>query len=84
MTNWESVENGDTSFEHCGRPAYWEGEEVYCSKCQEKLPDYLSCVVPNCNELIEKDIWKEELGFCVEHSNAYFNQELDPFTFERI
>jgi hypothetical protein len=24
------------------------------------------------------------LGFCVDCSNAYFNQELDPFTLERI
>jgi hypothetical protein len=44
----------------------------------------LACVVPNCTEQLTKDIWITELGFCVEHSNAYFNQELDPFTLERI
>jgi hypothetical protein len=40
--------------------------------------------VPECVEQITKDIWETELGFCIEHSNAYWNHELDPFTLERI
>lgn len=34
---WEMIDS-DVSWQHCGRPAYWEGEDVYCSKCQEQLP----------------------------------------------
>ena len=56
-----------------------------CEGSQEYNPgDTLPCVVPDCAEHITKDIWLEESGFCVEHSNAYFNQELDPYTLERI
>jgi len=55
-----------------------EGEQSY------NPADTLPCIVPDCGEQIAKDIWLEELGFCVEHSNAYFNQELDPYTLERI
>jgi len=33
--------DGDVSWQHCGRPAYWEDDDVYCSKCQEMLPDEL-------------------------------------------
>ena len=36
---WVSTPDLDISFQHCGRPAYWEGDEVYCSKCQTKLED---------------------------------------------
>lgn len=38
-TAWIRTEHKDISFEHCGVPAYWEGDDVYCSKCQEKLDD---------------------------------------------
>lgn len=38
-THWIMTEHKDISFEHCGVPAYWEGDDVYCSKCQEKLED---------------------------------------------
>ena len=36
---WVYTPDKDISFEHCGRPAYWEGEEVYCSKCSARLTD---------------------------------------------
>jgi hypothetical protein len=39
MDNWVITEEKEISFEHCRRPAYWEGEQVYCSKCQEMLPE---------------------------------------------
>ena len=38
-TKWVCVDELDVSFQHCGRPAYWEGNNVYCSKCQEMLGD---------------------------------------------
>ena len=44
----------------------------------------MKCVVGDCQDQIEKDIWVEELGFCVEHSHAYYNDELDYVTLERI
>lgn len=58
----------------------------FCSLCegeQEFNPrDELPCKA--CNEVqISKDIYVEELGFCVECSHAYFNQELNPITLER-
>jgi hypothetical protein len=37
--SWNSTPTKDISFEHCGRPAYWEEGEVYCSKCQIKMED---------------------------------------------
>ena len=55
-----------------------EGEQAYDPS------DTLPCIVPGCAEKVTKDLWLEELGFCVEHSLAYFNQELDPYTLERI
>lgn len=55
-----------------------EGEQAYTPTSK------LLCIVPDCAKRIPKDIWLEELGFCVEHSHAYFNQELDPVTLERI
>ena len=55
-----------------------EGEQAY------NPADTLPCHVPDCGEHLTKDIWLEELGFCIEHQHAYFSQELDPFTFERI
>lgn len=59
----------------------------FCNICegnQEYNPnDKLPCVA--CNDVqLTKDIYVEELGFCVDCSHAYFNQELDPFTLERI
>jgi hypothetical protein len=39
MSNWEVKEDAEISFWHCGRPAYWEGQDVYCSKCQTKLEE---------------------------------------------
>lgn len=24
-------------FYHCRQPAYWEGDNVYCSKCQQEM-----------------------------------------------
>jgi len=40
-TNWVLTEEKNISFEHCNRPAYWENENVYCSKCGEELPDVI-------------------------------------------
>ena len=39
MSNWEFKDDQDISWWHCGQPGYWEGEEVYCSKCQTKLEE---------------------------------------------
>ena len=38
-TKWVLTDYKDISFEHCNRPAYWENENVFCSKCGEELPD---------------------------------------------
>ena len=35
MTEWAATPELDISFQHCGKPAYWDNGEVYCSKCQE-------------------------------------------------
>lgn len=37
MSAWELKEDSEVSWWHCGRAGYWEGQEVYCSKCQTKL-----------------------------------------------
>jgi len=34
-----------------------------------------TCVGVHCVERIDNDIWKEELGMCVECSNAYYSHE---------
>lgn len=39
MTGWVSTPDLDISFQHCGRPAYWEGEDVFCSKCNVRMTD---------------------------------------------
>jgi hypothetical protein len=36
---WVFVEEKDVSWEHCGRPAFWEGESVVCGKCLASLFD---------------------------------------------
>jgi hypothetical protein len=55
-----------------------EGEQAYDPS------EMMKCIVGDCQDRIAKDIWVEELGFCVEHSHAYYNQELDHVTLERI
>jgi hypothetical protein len=35
--SWVFREDRDVSWWHCDRPAYWEGDNVFCSKCQEEL-----------------------------------------------
>jgi hypothetical protein len=59
----------------------------FCNLCegeQEYDPnETLPCQACN-NVQINKDIYVEELGFCVDCSHAYFNQELDIVTLERI
>lgn len=35
--SWVFKEELDVSWEHCGRPAYWVLDEVYCNKCEAKL-----------------------------------------------
>jgi hypothetical protein len=37
MSKWELKEDKDISWWHCDRAGYWEGDEVYCSKCQNKM-----------------------------------------------
>jgi len=58
----------------------------FCDVCegnQEYDPtNNRGCVVPNCIETLPSEIWLEELGFCVEHSNAYFSHKLNPYTLE--
>lgn len=60
----------------------------FCDVCegnQEFDPQTLiSCQVPECTEQLTKDVYIEELGFCIEHSHAYFNHELNPYTLERM
>lgn len=60
----------------------------FCQLCEGKQEynpqDLISCQVPECKERLTKETWLEECGFCVEHSHAYFNQELDPYTLERV
>ena len=46
--------------------------------------EMMKCIVGDCQDQIPKDVWVEESGFCVEHSHAYYNQELDHVTLERI
>jgi len=42
LNQWLFTPEKEISFEHCGRPAYWEEEDVFCSKCSEMLgPDSL-------------------------------------------
>ena len=42
---------------------------------------YRNCVV--CSTNVDHDTWFEELGFCLDCSNDYFNHELNPYTLER-
>ena len=39
MNGWQVREEMDISFWHCDRAGYWEGEDVFCSKCQTKLEE---------------------------------------------
>jgi hypothetical protein len=39
MSKWELKEDQDISWWHCDRAGYWEGDDVYCSKCQNKLDE---------------------------------------------
>ena len=55
-----------------------EGEQAY------DPTEMMNCVVGSCSDQIVKDVWVQELGFCVEHSHAYYNDELDYVTLERI
>jgi hypothetical protein len=49
-----------------------EGNQEYESN------GYLPCNrFGECGEHIEEDIWKEELGFCLDCSNLYWNHKLD-------
>lgn len=58
---------------------------VLCEGVQGYNPDeMIGCQVPECQEQLTKETYAEELGFCVEHQEAYFNQELDPYTLERV
>ncbi len=37
LNQWLFTPEKEISFEHCGRPAYWEEEDVLCSTCSEIL-----------------------------------------------
>jgi hypothetical protein len=37
--SWTITDHLDISFQHCDRPAYWENDEVYCSKCGVMLDE---------------------------------------------
>jgi hypothetical protein len=39
MNGWVLTPHKDISFEHCNQPAYWEDDDVYCSKCQVMLQE---------------------------------------------
>ena len=55
--SWISTPEKDVSFEHCGRPAYWEGEQVICSKCQETMtdPKCPRCGIASPSVLLDQD-----------------------------
>lgn len=56
-----------------------------CQGSQEYDPaEIIFCRVITCDEELTKATYAEEFGFCVDHSHAYFNQELDPYTLERM
>lgn len=56
-----------------------EGEQEYESN------GYLPCNrFGECGTYVEEDIWHEESGFCVDCSHLYFDQQLDPYTLERV
>ncbi len=56
-----------------------EGEQEYESN------GFLPCNrFFECGQEVEEDIWHEEFGFCIECSHLYFDQQLDPFTLERM
>ena len=59
----------------------------FCNICegqQEYNPeDQLPCVA--CHDVkINKDIYIEELGFCVECSHEYWAGTIDPYTLVRV
>lgn len=60
----------------------------FCEICEGSQAydpaDTLECRAAGCTDQLEKDTWVTELGFCIEHSNAYWKHELDPFTLERV
>jgi len=35
-----------------------------------------------CGTMVDEDIWHEELGFCLDCSNLYFDHKLNPYTLE--
>jgi hypothetical protein len=39
MSKWELKDDSEVSWWHCDRAGYWEGQDVYCSKCQTKLEE---------------------------------------------
>ena len=42
LNQWLFTPDKDVCYEHCGVQAFWENDEVYCSKCLEMLrPDSL-------------------------------------------
>lgn len=54
-----------------------EGDQVYV------YTGFLPCNrFGHCGEYIPEDIWHEEIGFCVDCSNLYFDHKLDPYTLE--
>ncbi len=56
-----------------------EGEQEYLSN------GFLPCQRFHwCGNQVEEEIWREELGFCLDCSHLYWNHQLDPFTLEEL
>ena len=55
-----------------------------CGGNQEyKSNGYLPCKrFAYCGDMVDEDIYEEELGFCIECSHLYFDHKIDPFTLE--
>lgn len=60
----------------------------FCELCEGKQEynpqELITCQVPKCKEQLTKEIYNEELGFCVECQHAWFDGKLDPYTLERV
>jgi hypothetical protein len=37
--SWVMTDYLDISFQHCNRPAFWDNDEVYCSRCGVMLDE---------------------------------------------
>jgi len=37
-----------------------------------------------CNSPVDAEVYEEELGFCLDCSNLYWDDKLDPVTLEQV